>query len=113
MPRFAETLPFPQVGFTEGSGLRDVVKKLYAQIGAEPHLAYETEEDQVVAGLVAQGFGIAVVPYMEMLLRLDVKILQIVNPSWERNFYMVSDDRVFQAPVVQAFRQFVLNSAEL
>ena len=109
----AETLPYPQVGFTEGSGLRDVVTRLYAQIGAQPTIAYETEEDQVVAGLVAQGFGIAVVPYMEMLLRLDVKILQIVNPSWERNFYMVSDDRVFQAPVVQTFRQFVLKSSKL
>lgn len=108
----AETLPFPQVGFTEGSGLRNVVTSLYAQIGAQPNIAYETEEDQVVAGLVSQGFGIAVVPYMEMLLRLDVKILQIVNPSWERNFYMVSDERVFQSPVVKAFRQFVLESAE-
>ncbi len=108
----AETLPFPQVGFTEGSGLRNVVTSLYAQIGAQPDVAYETEEDQVVAGLVSQGFGIAVVPYMEMLLRLDVKMLQIVNPSWERNFYMVSDERVFQSPVVKAFRRFVLESAE-
>ena len=109
----AETLPYPQVCFSEGSGLRDVVTQLYAQIGAQPPVAYETEEDQVVAGLVAQGFGIAVVPYMEMLLRLDVKILQIANPSWERNFYMVSDDRNFHSPVVQAFRQFVQQKAGL
>jgi len=40
------------------------------QIGQELQIAYETEEDSVIAGLVAHGFGIAVVPYMEMLLRL-------------------------------------------
>ncbi len=83
--------------------------KLYAKINACPQIAYETEEDQVVAGLVAQGFGIAVVPYMDMLVRLDVKILPIINPSWERNFYMISDDRVFQSPAVRQFRQFVLD----
>lgn len=32
-------------------------------------VAYETEEDQVIAGLVANGFGIAVVPYMDILER--------------------------------------------
>lgn len=109
----AETLPYPQVYFSEGSGLRGVVEELFAQIEGEPIIAYETEEDQVVAGLVAGGFGIAVVPYMEMLLRLDVKIIQIAHPSWERSFYLVSDDRAYQPPVVQQFRQFVLDGGGL
>lgn len=59
--------------------------------------------------MVGQGFGIAVVPYMDMLLRLDVKILQISYPTWERNFYMVSDDKAFHSPAVREFRQYVLN----
>lgn len=109
----ADTLPYPQVYFSKGSGLRDVIDGLFDQIGERPHIAYETEEDQVIAGLVAHGFGIAVVPYMEMLLRLEVKIIQIVRPVWERNFYMVSDDRAFQSPAVRQFRQFVLDGASL
>ncbi len=104
-----ETLPYPQVSFTKGSGLRDVVMRLYAKIDAVPNIAYETEEDQVVAGLVAQGFGIAVVPYMEMLFRLNVKILPIVHPTWERHFYMIRDEKAFQAPAVQKFCRFVLD----
>ena len=48
-----------------------------------------------------------------MLLRLEVKIIQIVRPVWERNFYMVSDDRAFQSPAVRQFRQFVLDGASL
>ncbi len=66
----AQTIPYPQVYFAKGSGLRSVVDGLFLQIGQEPQIAYETEEDSVIAGLVAHGFGIAVVPYMEMLLRL-------------------------------------------
>lgn len=108
-----DTLDEPLVCFSKASGLRNVVDGLYAQIGAAPHIAYETEEDQVIAGLVAHGFGIAVVPYMEMLLRLNVKILQISHPVWERNFYMVSDDKVYMSPAAQRFRQFVLDGSYL
>ena len=46
---------------------------------------------------------------MDMLLRLNVKIIQIASPVWERNFYMVSDDRAYTPPAVSSFRQFVLN----
>ena len=109
----AETLPYPQVYFAKGSGLRMVIDELFRQIGGTPNIAYETEEDQVIAGLVAHGFGIAVVPYMEMLLRLDVKILQIVRPVWERNFYMVTDDWAYQSMAVRQFRQFVLDGISL
>ena len=109
----AETLPYPQVYFSRGSGMRDVVDGLFAQIGGTPQIAYETEEDQVIAGLVSQGFGISVVPYMEMLLRLDVKILQISRPVLERNFYLVSNDRVYSTPAVRQFRQYVLNGGYL
>ena len=104
-----DTLLYPYVYFAKGSGLRNVIEDLFAQIDGRPQIAYETEEDQVIAGLVAQGFGIAVVPYMDMLLRLDVKILQISHPTWERNFYMVSDDKAFQSPAVRQFRQYVLS----
>ena len=57
----ADTLSYPQVYFSKSSGMRDVVDGLFAQIGGTPKIAYETEEDQVIAGLVAHGFGISVV----------------------------------------------------
>ena len=93
----SETAPFPQVFFKKSSG-----------IGIEPVIAYETEEDQVIAGLVSQGFGIAVVPYMDLLMKLDVKILQINSPAYERNIFMINDDSTFMPPCVKNFRQFVL-----
>ncbi len=103
------TLPYPQIFFDKSSGLRSVVDQMFADIGAEPHIAYETEEDQVIAGLVAQGFGIAVVPYMDLLLKLHLKILQIRSPACERSLYLVKNDAVFMPPVVRRFHQFVLS----
>ena len=104
----AETLAYPQIYFSHGSGMRDVVDHLFSQINASPQIAYETEEAEVIAGLAAQGFGIAVVPYMDLLLKLDVKILQISAPVWERNLYMIHDRQAFMPPAVRNFREFVL-----
>lgn len=46
----------------------------------------------MIAGLVAHGFGVSIVPYMEML-RLNVKILQISRPVPNRIIYLVTDPR--------------------
>lgn len=99
--------------FGKSSGMRFVVEQMFSKIAVEPQIAYETEEDQVIAGLVSQGFGIAVVPYMDLLLQLDVKILQINAPASERKLFMVQDNNVFMPPCVKQFQQFVLNQNTL
>ena len=62
-----QTLPYPYVYFSEASGIRYEVDKMFQALGKRPHIAYEIVEDQVTAGLVAHGFGIAIVPEMELL----------------------------------------------
>ncbi len=109
----SETIPYPQVYFSHSSGLRVVIDHLFEKIGKHPQIAYEVEEDQVIAGLVAQNFGIAVVPYMEELLRLNVKIIQISHPYWERNFYMATLKDHYLPPVVQQFKQYVIEKYSL
>ena len=74
----------------------------------KPEIVYETDEDQVIAGLVAHGFGIALVPYMELLLRLNVRILQISYPECQRDIYMVTSRRHELSPAAHHFREFVL-----
>lgn len=102
-----ETLAYPQVYFAEGAGVRDDVDALYSTIGRSPDIAYEIEEDQVVAGMVAHGFGIAIVPYMDLLLRLNVSILTIHQPMYKRRIYMVKDEALYAPPAVELFEQFV------
>ena len=73
-------------------------------------VAYETEEDQVIAGLVANGFGIAVVPYMDILEKMSVEIFEIESPEYERSFYMVNDN---MSPAVETFRNFVIENTSV
>lgn len=107
-----DTIPYPQIVFSKKSGLRPVIEGLFRQIGARPDVAYEVEEDEVVAGLVANGFGIAVCPNMPILNSMKLKTLHITSPKWERNFYLAMLKDRYLPPVVNELKEFVIDDSK-
>ena len=87
-----DTLEYKQIIYKKGSGLRHIVDELFKSIGATPDVAYEIAEDQVAAGFVANGFGICIAPDLPIMHSLDLKILPLVSPSWQRNFLYGSSE---------------------
>ncbi len=77
-----------------------------------PRIAYETEEDQVIAGLVAQGFGIAVVPQMELLHKLEVAVLKITAPRLSVGGVSDHLRRVVPGPGGPGLRDFALRRSQ-
>lgn len=108
-----DTIPYPQIFFTSKSGLRPIVDDLFTQIGKEPKIVYEVEEDQVIAGLVAKNFGIAVCPNMPILNSMDLKVIKISSPNFERLFYLAMLKDAYLAPVVHEFKNFVIENTEI
>lgn len=108
-----ETINYPQIYFSKTSGLRPIIDDLYKKIGETPNILYEVEEDGAVAGLVAENFGIAVLPNISILQSLDVKILEISNPRYTRNIYMAKVKNKYLTPVVQQFGKFVQEQTEI
>lgn len=106
----AETVPYPQVYSSQRSGLRPIVDHMFEKIQAVPRIAMEITEDQAVAGFVAAGFGIAVVPDMPVLNQLPVKKIAITNPGRERRFYMAYKKDQYQTPAVFNFIRHVKES---
>lgn len=86
---------------------------MFKKINQQPNMVYEVEEDQVIAGLVAKNFGIAIVPNMHMLNFTKVKVIQIVYPSWERNFYLAFMKDRYLPPAIKNFKNFVIKNAQL
>ena len=103
--RLEDTIPYKQIIFKKRSGLRHIIDGLFERIGQKPDVAYEIDEDQVAAGFVSNGFGICVAPNIPILQSLNVKILPLVSPSWQRNFYMAMLKNVYHPPVVEAFKK--------
>ena len=85
---------------------RDIIDRLFSKAGGFPEYVMEIEEDMVIAGLVAKGFGIAVIPDMHILSEMSLKTLTITEPVPERNFYMATLKDIYFAPLVVAFRDF-------
>lgn len=108
-----DTAPYPFILFNKHSGLRQIVNDMFKQCHIKPKIAYEISEDEVIAGMVSQGFGIAIVPYMQLLLQLDIKILPIAEPQYERKFYMITKSQTYLPPVVEDFRHFVMHQSSI
>lgn len=103
-----ETLPYGQIIFKKGTGLLVIVDGLFRSIDAQPDVVYEIDENQVAAGFVANKSGICIVPDIPLLQSLDIKILPLMTPSWQRDFYLATLKDAYHPPVVEAFKRFVL-----
>ncbi len=111
--RLEDTIQYPYVYFSKDSGLRYVVDSLFKESGLQPRIAYEILEDEVVAGMVARNFGIAVVPETCILSNMNLKIIRIENPILTRNIYMVRNKTGYISPVVSEFQNFVLKECKI
>ncbi|MEY2448342.1 MAG: hypothetical protein QOH79_1818 [Acidimicrobiaceae bacterium] len=52
----------PVVALTAGEGLREQLDHVFAELGAEPTIAIETSEREMLVPFVAAGLGVALVP---------------------------------------------------
>ena len=57
-----QLLNLPVVTIVEGEGLRQQLDSVYADLGAEPNIAFETSEREMLLPMVAAGLGITLVP---------------------------------------------------
>lgn len=103
-----ETIPYPQIFYSRNSGLRPVVNSLFEKQGLFPQIVYEVEADSGVAGLVSQGFGIAVMPDIPFLKTMDLKLLEITEPTYDRAIYAAWMQKHYLSPVAKAFLHFVI-----
>lgn len=103
-----QTQPYEQIGFSKSSGLRNVIDEIFKKNNCSYNIVYEVTVDQVIAGLVSQGFGIAVVPNMSILKHLPLKTIHLKNVIQDRSFYLVTNKEAYLTPAVISFKEFVL-----
>lgn len=98
---------YPQIFYTPSSGLRPVVDQMFGQAKLSPKIAYEIEEDGSMAGLVAENFGIAIMPEIPILSQLDVDVVPLRNQDQQRYIYMAQGKEKYHPPLVQKFAEYV------
>ena len=102
-----EAADYPLIYFGKNSGLRAVVDKLFEMAHIRPKIACEVEEDGSMAGLVAENFGIAIMPDLPMLKTMDVDILEIRSPQHLRYIYLATAKKNYLPPLAEKFAGYV------
>ena len=82
-----ETAGYPQIMFSKTSGFRTLQEQIFAEEGmkVKPVCA---EEIEVITGLVENGFGIAVLPYMDIVRLHNVVTIPVKTSGWNSKFYI-------------------------
>lgn len=102
-----DTLPYSQIWFSKKSGVRPVVEELYKDYKNQVNITFEVEEDETIAGLVSQNFGIAILPKMDFLKTIDVDIIEVDALKNSRYYYLAYLNNKTQAPAIQDFIDYV------
>lgn len=102
-----EAAAYPQVYYTKSSGLRPEIDRLFEMIQMKPKIAYEIEEDGSMAGLVAENFGIAVMPDIPILGNLGVEKISLRSPRHHRYIYFAMAKGKYQTPMAERFAGYV------
>lgn len=106
-----DTADYPYVYYAKGSSLRNVLDRTLDKLGFVPKISFEAMEDQVIAGFVAHGFGIGILPVSPLLSQLPVKVLHLKDSQLSRNVYMLWNARANRAPVIEQFEHFTITSS--
>lgn len=103
-----ETSPYPFVFFSNESGLRPLINKMFKDSNIVPKIACEAEEDSAIAGFVAINYGIAIIPNIPSLKNFDVKILKIKQPNYKRFIYAATVKNRYNTLATDSFRSFAI-----
>lgn len=102
-----EAADYPIIYFGKNSGLRAVVDKLFEMAHIRPKIVCEVEEDGSMAGLVAENFGIAIMPDLPVLKTMDVDILEIRSPQHQRYIYLATAKKNYLPPLAEKFAGYI------
>lgn len=104
-----ELEPYPLIAFDKSSGLNEMINKLLDQAQVHLKTACHVEEDNAMAGFVAAGYGVAILPDFYTLQYYNLDRIPIAD-SFERRYLFFALLRQSQVlPVVERFRNFLLS----
>ena len=99
---------YPFIGFSEKSGIRPLINKLFNEIELKPNIICEVEEDNSIFGLVEINYGVSVVPNISSLKHYNIKALPIINPKHERYIYVATLKNRYLTPSVNYFKKYTI-----
>lgn len=100
----------PVVTFKKDYGLRILTDHLFKEAGLHPSITFEGEEIITVAGLVEAKLGVALIPHVFGLDKINISFLPISKPKCQRIIGIAWTKDKYLSPAAQNFKRFVIQS---
>ena len=101
-----ETAGYPQIMFSKTSGFRTLQEQIFAEEGIKVKPVCAAEEIEVITGLVENGFGISVLPYMDIVRLHNVVTIPVKTSGWNSKFYIARRKYGIRSEQEEAFFQY-------
>ena len=81
---------------------------LLAQAGITPNIIYEGDDVHTLAGLIASGMGVSILPKITTIVLPDVVFIPFTDVSCKREIGLAWNSAAEMPPASDAFRQYIL-----
>ncbi|WP_028403254.1 LysR family transcriptional regulator [Ectobacillus panaciterrae] len=96
----------------KGFSLRIAIEQLFKEAGITPKITFEGEEADTVAGLVAAGLGISILPNLKGTDQSKISQIRVQWPKCQRTIGIAWVEGRYLSPATQQFKQFVLDHSD-
>lgn len=105
--KLKDILDYDFIGFKNNTELSKVINPNFERINMFPRIKYVAEEEPIIAGLVAQNFGIAIVPDVPILDSLDIVKIKIEDILQNRLYYLAYSKNKLYSPLIHEFINYI------
>ena len=92
--------------------VKEIVKALREEVGINPKVICEGEDENGIYGLVSEGFGVAVVADIVNYDNFNIKKIKINNSGCDRCIYMAYKKNTYQVPAVKKFIKYINDTSK-
>lgn len=98
---------YPLVAYNKNSGLGKFTLKMFEESNINPNIIFEGEDENALAGLVAENFGISIVAKIPQLNNFNIKQIPITNIKHDRYIYLAYMKNRYFPPAVSNFIKYM------
>lgn len=98
---------YPLIGYDRTSGLGKFTKRTYDSYSIKPNIICESPDENAIASLVAENFGIALVADVDILEHFPLEKLHLSDTTLRHTVYMAYLKDHYQIPAVHNFISYI------
>lgn len=101
-----ELVEYPYVDYTDEAGLHSLIHMFLEREKLSPGITAKAPDEDSIAALVAEGFGVSFVASIYSLKNYDVDVIPVKGDDYYRTIYIVHSDEHYLTPAVMRFIEY-------